>query len=498
MDLEYIEHMTVEDIQKGYRNKSFTVKEVIREYLNRILKLDDKIGAFITVCVDAALEAAEGMDNKLQRGEDLGSLGGIPVAVKDNICTRGIRTTCASKMLEDFVPPYDATVIEKLRDAGAIIIGKTNMDEFGMGSSTETSAMKITCNPWDVSRVPGGSSGGSAASVAAGFVPLALGSDTGGSIRQPAAFCGVVGLKPTYGAVSRYGLIAFASSLDQIGPMAGNVIDCALLYQILKGHDKKDSTSVSSPAYTYFAEYMDEGVEGFKIGIPRECFNQGLDKQIADSIYEAARLYEKMGAKVEEFSLPVLESGMSAYYYIISSAEASSNLGRYDGIRYGHRSESFGDMEELIVNSRTEGFGWEVKRRIMLGTYVLSSEYYDAYYKKAMQIRQKIKEVFKQLFKSYDMLLMPTYPALPFKIGEKISDPLEMYMSDIYTVIANLTGLPAISIPCGFSREGLPIGLQLLGNYFEENRLFQAAYSLERELEIFSRKPVLEGGKQNV
>ena len=420
------------------------------------------------------------------------------MAVKDNICTRGIRTTCASKMLEDFIPPYDATVIEKLKDAGAIIIGKANMDEFGMGSSTENSAIKITRNPWDLDRVPGGSSGGSAASIAAGFTPLALGSDTGGSIRQPAAFCGVVGLKPSYGAVSRYGLVAFASSFDQVGPMAGNVKDCALLYNLLKGPDKRDCTSLKFPANTTdFAEDMDKGVEGFKIGIAKECFNQRLDKQIADSIYETARLYEKMGAKLEEFSLPVLESALSAHC-IISSAEASSNLGRYDGIRYGYRAKNFSDVEELIVNSRTEAFGWEVKRRIMLGTYVLSSEYYDLYYKKAMQLREKVNEVFKQVLGNYDILLMPTYPVLPFKLGDKRTDALELYLADIYTAPINLVGLPAISIPCGFSREGLPIGLQLVGNYFEENRLFQAAYSLERELEPFSRKPTLEGRKQDV
>lgn len=497
MSLEHIEQMTVEDIQKGYKNKSFTIKEVVQEYINRISKLDDKIGAFITVCADEALEKAEDMDKKLQRGEDIGPLGGIPVAVKDNICTRGIRTTCASRMLEDFVPPYDATIIEKLKDAGAIIIGKTNMDEFGMGSTTENSAVKITRNPWDLSRVPGGSSGGSAAAIAAGFAPLAVGSDTGGSVRQPAAFCGVVGLKPSFGAVSRYGLVAFASSFDQIGPMAGNVTDCALLYQVLQGPDKKDYTSIKSPDYTDFLGDIDKGVEGFKIGIPKECFNERLDKQIEDSIYETARLYEKMGAKLEKFSLPILEAALSAHY-IISTAEASSNLGRYDGIRYGYRTENFSDIEELIINSRTEGFGWEVKRRIMLGTYVLSSEHYDVYYKKAMQLRKKVKEVFKQLFKSYDIILMPTYPTLPFKIGEKRSDPLEMYLADIYTAIINLVGIPAISIPCGFSREGLPIGLQLVGNYFEENKLFQAAYSLERELGISSRKPALEGVVQDV
>lgn len=497
MKLEHIEHLTIESIQIGYKDKAFSVKEVVQEYLERIDKLDGKIGAFITVCADTALKDAEEIDKKLERGEYIGPLGGIPVAVKDNICTRGIKTTCASKMLEDFIPPYDATVVKKLKDAGAILIGKVNMDEFAMGSSTETSAIKITRNPWDFSKVPGGSSGGSAAAIAAGFAPLAIGSDTGGSIRQPAAFCGVVGLKPTYGTVSRYGLIAFASSLDQIGPITGTVKDCALSYQVLRGHDPRDSTSIKAlPEENYISD-IDKGVEGFRIGVPKECFSQGLDNEIADSIYEAVRLYEKMGAKVEEVSFPVLESGLSAYY-IISSAEASSNLARYDGIRYGYRSKNFSNIDELILNSRSEGFGKEVKRRIMLGTYVLSSGYYDAYYKKAMLLRKKIRNVFKEAFQNYDVLLMPTSPVLPFGLGEKRNDPLEMYLSDIYTVTINIAGVPAISLPCGFSKSGLPIGLQLIGDHLGEGKLFKAAYGLERELGICGRKPVFEEAEEYV
>lgn len=495
--MDHIELLTIEDIQRGYRDRTFSVKEVVQEYLERIDKLDGKIGAFITVCADTALDDAREMDERLERGEDIGPLGGIPVAVKDNICTRDIKTTCASKMLENFIPPYDASVVKKLKNAGAIIVGKTNMDEFAMGSSTETSAVKVTCNPWDLNKVPGGSSGGSAAAIAAGFAPLAIGSDTGGSIRQPTAFCGAVGLKPTYGTVSRYGLIAFASSLDQIGPIAGTVKDCALSYQVLRGYDPQDSTSFQALREENYIRDMDKGAKDFKIGVPKECFNQGLDDEIADSIYEAVKIYEKMGAKVEEVSLPVLESGLSAYY-IISSAEASSNLARYDGIRYGYRTRNFSSIDELMLNSRSEGFGKEVKRRIMLGTYVLSSGYYDDYYKKAMLLGKKIRSVFKEAFQNYDMLLMPTSPALPFGLGEKRNDPLEMYLSDIYTVTMNIAGVPAISMPCGFSKSGLPIGLQLVGDHLGENKLFKAAYALERELGVWGRKPVFKEAEEYV
>lgn len=489
-----IEQMGFDDIQKGYRSKSFSVKEIVQEYLKRIDSLDDKINAFTTVCPDAAIREAEEMDMKLSRGEDIGILGGIPVAVKDNICTNGIKTTCASKVLEEFVPPYDATVVKKLRDAGAIILGKTNMDEFAMGSSTETSAFKITHNPWDLSKVPGGSSGGSAAALAAGFSPVTIGSDTGGSIRQPAAFCGAVGLKPTYGMVSRYGLIAFASSLDQIGPFTRNVKDSASALQVLQGHDSLDSTSIQNRTEVNYLKDIEKGVKGLRIGVPRECFQEGLDGEIYKSVNESIRLFEKMGAIVEEISLPVLESGLSAYY-IISSAEASSNLARYDGVRYGYRAENFSGIEELMLHSRSESFGKEVKRRIMLGTYVLSSGYYDAYYKRAMLLKKKIKGMFNETFKSYDLILMPTSPVLPFDIGEKRKDPMEMYLSDIYTVTVNIAGVPGISIPCGFSKSKLPIGLQLIGDHCTENKLFQAGFSLEQELGISNMIPSLKEGE---
>ncbi|MGI6707375.1 MAG: Asp-tRNA(Asn)/Glu-tRNA(Gln) amidotransferase subunit GatA [Clostridia bacterium] len=486
-----IHQMTIEEIQQAYKQGSLRVKDVVEAYFKRIDRLEDKVGAFITLCRESALKQAEEMDARLAGGEDLGPLGGIPVAVKDNICTRGIRTTCASRMLEDFVPPYDATVVQKLKDAGAIILGKTNMDEFSMGSSTETSAVKITRNPWDLNKVPGGSSGGSAAAVGAGFAPLAIGSDTGGSVRQPAAFCGAVGLKPTFGRVSRYGLIALAASLDHIGPMTKTVKDCALAFQVLEGYDPQDSTSLQLQADENWMKDMDKGVQGLKIGVPKECFQQGLDDEIADSIAESIRLFEKMGAVVEELSLPVLDFGLSTYY-IISSAEASSSLARYDGILYGYRSENFGDVDELIVNSRSEAFGKEVKRRIMLGTFVLSSGYYDAYYKKAMLLRKKIRGAFRELLQDYDMLLMPVSPVLPFGIGEKGKDPLDMYMSDTCTVAMNIAGVPALSLLCGFSKSGLPIGLQLVGDHFGESKLFRAAYSLERELGISDREPFLE------
>ncbi len=486
-----IEQMTIEKIQMGYREKLFTITEIVQSYLDRIRKLDPQIGAFITLCEESALKEAAALDEKMAAGEDIGFLGGIPVAVKDNICTRSIKTTCASKMLEDFVPPYDATVIRKLKEAGAIIIGKTNMDEFAMGSSTENSAFQKTKNPWDLSKVPGGSSGGSAAALAAGFAPLTIGSDTGGSIRQPAAFCGAVGLKPTYGLISRYGLIAFASSLDQIGPFTKTVKDCALSLQAIQGNDPFDTTSTQGEPVKDYISDLDKGVKGLRIGVPRECFQEGLDPEIRTAIEKAIMRFKEAGATIEEFSLPIMESGLSAYY-IISSAEASANLARYDGVRYGYRAESFTGIEGLMENTRAEGFGKEVKRRIMLGTYVLSSGYYDAYYNKAMMLRKKIKQVMKTAFGSYDIILTPTSPVLPFSIGEKTSDPLAMYLADIYTVNMNIAGVPAISIPCGFSQEKLPIGLQLIGDHYTEKQLLQAAYSLEQGLGIFSETEPLK------
>ena len=486
-----IEDMTIEEIKRGYINKSYSVREITQCYFNRIMKYDKNINSFLTVEPDAALRDADLMDQNIKKGEDLGVLAGIPVAVKDNISTRGIRTTCASRILEDYIPPYDATIIKNLKLAGAIVIGKTNMDEFAMGSSTENSAFKITRNPWNYECVPGGSSGGSAAAVAAGFTPLAIGSDTGGSIRQPASFCGIVGIKPTYGLVSRYGLIAFASSLDQIGPMTRTVKDCALSLQAIQGGDLMDGTSYQGAVNKDYLKDMEQGIQGMKIGIPKEFFQAGLDETVSEAVKDTIKLFEKMGAFVEEFSMPAGEVGLSAYY-IISSAEASSNLARYDGIRYGFRSGEYESIEQLIVNTRSEGFGAEVKRRIMLGTYALSSGYYEAYYKKAQLLRNKISWYFSEAFKSYDLILSPTSPMLPFKIGEKKENPLEMYLADIYTVNINIAGLPAISIPCGFSSEGLPIGMQLIGGHFREDVLFKAAYSLEKEIGISGKTPTLK------
>jgi aspartyl-tRNA(Asn)/glutamyl-tRNA(Gln) amidotransferase subunit A len=486
--------MTIEEIKQGYIEKRFTVTEIVKSYINRIKKLDGEINVFITLCEESALKEAKEMDEKIKRGEKLGALGGIPVALKDNICTRGIKTTCASKMLEAFIPPYDATIVKKLKDAGAIIIGKTNMDEFAMGSSTENSAFKITKNPWDTKKVPGGSSGGSAAALSAGFAPLTIGSDTGGSIRLPAAFCGNVGFKPTYGLVSRYGLIAFASSLDQIGPFTKTVKDCAMSLNILVGNDPLDGTSVQEEIKIDYVSDLDQGVKGLKIGVPKEFFGEGLDEEIHESIQNAIKKLEDLGAIIEEFSLPIKKKGLSAYY-MISSAEASSNLARYDGVRYGYRTENFKTIDELMINSRSEGFGEEVKRRIMLGTFVLSSGYYDAYYKKAMLFRKKIRNTFKEAFEKYDVILSPTSPKLPFNIGEKSEDPLQMYLSDIYTVNMNIAGVPAISIPCGFSQSKLPIGVQFIGDHYTEKKLLQVAFALEQALGIYKEVPVIKEGK---
>ncbi|MFZ5967017.1 MAG: Asp-tRNA(Asn)/Glu-tRNA(Gln) amidotransferase subunit GatA [Bacillota bacterium] len=481
-----VEYMTIEEMQRGLRQKEFTTKELVRSSLDRIQKLDEKVRAFITLCEEEAMKEAEQIDEKLERGEELGSLAGIPVAVKDNMCTKGIKTTCASKILEDFVPPYNATVVERLKESGAIIIGKTNLDEFAMGSSTENSYFHKTKNPWDLEKVPGGSSGGAAAVIAAGYVPLSYGSDTGGSIRQPAAFCGAVGLKPTYGLVSRYGLIAFGSSLDQIGPITRTVKDCVLGLEAVQGNDPLDGTSVQGQVEKDYMSALEKGAKGLKIGIPKEFFQEGLDEEIKKSVEDAAARLERLGAEIETFSLPIADAGLSAYY-IISSAEASSNLARYDGVRYGYRAADYDGIEELIVKTRTEGFGREVKRRIMLGTYALSSGYYDAYYKKAMQLKQKIKQEFKHAFQKYDIVLSPTSPVLPFTIGEKSNNPLEMYLADIYTININLAGLPALSMPCGFSKSRLPIGLQLIGDHYSEKTLFRAAYGLEQDLNIYQK-----------
>ncbi len=485
-----IEAMTALEIKDGIKNKSFTCVDVVTALFQRIKAVEPKVDAFLILCEENALEQAKAVDEKVAKGETLGKFGGIPIAIKDNICTDGIKTSCASKMLYDFVPPYDATVIKKLKEQDAIIIGKTNLDEFAMGSSTENSAFKATKNPWDLERVPGGSSGGSAAVVSSGMAPVSLGSDTGGSIRQPAAFCGVVGIKPTYGLVSRFGLIAFGSSLDQIGPFARNVEDCALTLEVIQGMDSLDSTSFRGQYKEDYLSTLKDGVKGMKIGVPKEFFQSGLDSEIADSIRKAIETFKALGAEVSEMSLPVTEEGLSAYY-VISSAEASSNLARFDGIRYGYRPEEFGGVDELMEKTRTEAFGKEVKRRIMLGTYVLSSGYYDAYYTRAQKLRRMIKGQFKDAFKKYDLILSPTSPVLPFKVGEKSSNPLEMYLADIYTININLAELPGLSMPCGFSKSGLPIGLQILGPHFGEEKIFKAAYALEQELALKGKQPEL-------
>ena len=485
-----IEAMTALEIKDGIKNKSFTCVDVVTALFQRIKAVEPKVDAFLILCEENALEQAKAVDEKVAKGETLGKFGGIPIAIKDNICTDGIKTSCASKMLYDFVPPYDATVIKKLKEQDAIIIGKTNLDEFAMGSSTENSAFKATKNPWDLERVPGGSSGGSAAVVSSGMAPVSLGSDTGGSIRQPAAFCGVVGIKPAYGLVSRFGLIAFGSSLDQIGPFARNVEDCALTLEVIQGMDSLDSTSFRGQYKEDYLSTLKDGVKGMKIGVPKEFFQSGLDSEIADSIRKAIETFKALGAEVSEMSLPVTEEGLSAYY-VISSAEASSNLARFDGIRYGYRPEEFGGVDELMEKTRTEAFGKEVKRRIMLGTYVLSSGYYDAYYTRAQKLRRMIKGQFKDAFKKYDLILSPTSPVLPFKVGEKSSNPLEMYLADIYTININLAELPGLSMPCGFSKSGLPIGLQILGPHFGEEKIFKAAYALEQELALKGKQPEL-------
>ena len=434
--------------------------------------------AYISLDEEGALRKAEEVDARVARGEEVGVLAGVPVAVKDNICIKGMRTTCASKILENFVSPYDATVVEKLKAADAVFLGKTNLDEFAMGSSTENSYFGPTRNPHDPERVPGGSSGGSAAALAAGEAVLALGSDTGGSIRQPASFCGVVGLKPTYGRVSRYGLVAFASSLDQIGPMAKNVKDTALLLNVISGYDPRDSTSapVEVPDFT---KALDEGIEGIRIGLPREYFAEGLEDEVREKVLEAVDILEGEGAEVVEVSLPHTKYAI-ATYYIVAPAEASSNLARYDGVKYGFRAEGR-DLYEMYCNTRSQGFGEEVKRRIMLGTYTLSAGYYEAYYLKALKVRTLIKQDFEEAFETCDLLATPTSPTVAFRLGEKVADPLTMYLSDVYTVSVNLAGLPGISVPCG-SSDGLPVGLQLIGRPFDEETLLRVAHVVERSL----------------
>ena len=470
-----ITELTVHELKEKLEAKELTSLEITEAYINRINEKEKDIQAFITLQLDDAKEKAR-KENKN------GEFAGIPIGIKDNICTKGVKTTCASKMLENFVSPYDATVVEKLNEVGMISLGKLNMDEFAMGSSTENSSFKITKNPWDLNKVPGGSSGGSAAAVAADMVPWALGSETGGSIREPASFCGVVGLKTTYGLVSRYGLVAFASSLDQIGPITKDVTDCAMLLNIISGYDEKDSTSYKKEKVDY-TKSLKKDIKGLKIGIPKEFFGEGINAEVKERLQESIEEYKKLGAVVEECSLDVANYSL-ATYYIIACAEASSNLGRFDGIRYGYRAKEFNSLKELYVNSRTEGFGEEVKRRIILGTYVLSSGYYDAYYKKAQKVRTFIKKQFDNLFSKYDVLLTPVAPTTAFNIGAKSNNPLEMYLADICTVSINIAGIPAISIPVGLDSTGMPIGMQLIGNRFEEEKILNIAYNFEQKIKF--------------
>ena len=474
-----ITNLTVHELQDKLQNKELTSEDIVQAYVNRINEKEKDVKAFVTPLCDEAMKQAKRIDEKRKNGEKLSSLAGIPIGIKDNMCTKGVKTTCSSRMLEDFIAPYNATVVEKLEGEGLIDLGKLNMDEFAMGASTEYSYFKKTCNPWNLNTVPGGSSGGSAAAVAAELVPWALGSDTGGSIRQPASFCGVVGLKPTYGLVSRYGLVAFASSLDQIGPITKDVTDAAILLNIIAGHDEKDTTSYESPKKDY-TKSLKKDVKGLKIGIPKEYFGEGINDEVKQKLEEAIEMYKNMGAEVEEFSLDIAKYAL-ATYYIIACAEASSNLGRFDGIRYGHRAENCSNLKELYRNSRSEGFGPEVKRRIMLGTYVLSSGYYDAYYKKAQKVRTFVKREFDKAFEKYDVLLTPTSPTVAFGIGTRSNNPLEMYLADICTVSVNIAGLPGISIPCGVDSKGMPIGMQIIGNKFEEEKILNTAYAFEQE-----------------
>jgi len=473
-----ITELTVCELLEKLDKKEITITDITKAYVERIKEKEKDVESFVTLCTDEALKQAEEIEAKLNNGENLGDFAGIPIGIKDNICTKGIKTTCSSKMLENFISPYNATVVEKLNNENLINLGKLNMDEFAMGGSTEYSYFKKTKNPWNLNKVPGGSSGGSAAAVAANLVPWALGSDTGGSIRQPASFCGVVGLKPTYGLVSRYGLVAFASSLDQIGPITKDVKDSAVLLNIITGHDEKDTTSADVQKKDY-VKALKNDVKGLKIGVPKEYFAEGINEEVKKSIQKAIEEYKKLGAEVEEFSLDIADYALAAYY-IIACAEASSNLGRFDGIRYGYRAKNFESLKEIYVNSRTEGFGDEVKRRIILGTYVLSSGYYDAYYKKAQQVRTLVKNEFKKAFEKYDVILTPIAPTVAFNIGEKSENPLEMYLADICTVPINIAGLPAISIPCGIDSTGMPIGMQLIGKHFDEETILNAAYTYEQ------------------
>lgn len=480
--------LTIHELYGLLKKGEITSKEITESVFKRVEQVEDKVGAYITLTQDIAADMAREADEKIKRG-NMSYLTGIPAGIKDIMCTQGIKSTCGSRILENFIPPYDSTVIKKLKDRHFVITGKLNMDEFAMGSSTEHSALRITRNPWNLETIPGGSSGGSAAAVAADECIYSLCSDTGGSIRQPASLCGVVGLKPTYGRVSRYGLVAFASSLDQIGPITKDVTDCAIVMNVISGYDPYDSTSVPRdvPDYT---QALKRGIDGFRIGVPKEYFIEGMDPDVEDTVRKAISLLESLGADVIEISLPCTEYGVAAYY-IIAPAEASSNLARYDGVRYGYRTRDGKDLLNMYCKTRSEGFGPEVKRRIMLGTYALSAGYYEAYYKKASQVRTLMIQDFEKAFKRCDVIVAPVSPTPAFKIGEKIADPLQMYLCDVFTIPANLSGIPGISIPCGFSKAGLPIGLQILGKHFEEEKILRVAYNFEQNTTYHLKKPPL-------
>ena len=472
---------TAVELGRKIKDKELTAVEATQAVLDRIDSVENTVHAYVTVDREGALKKAAEIQKKIDDGELTGPLAGVPVAIKDNMCTEGMLTTCSSKILYNFVPTFTAEAVKNLEAAGAVIIGKTNMDEFAMGSTTETSAYGVTRNPWNPEHVPGGSSGGSCAAVAAGECFYALGSDTGGSIRQPSSFCGVTGIKPTYGTVSRYGLIAYGSSLDQIGPVAKDVTDCATILEIIASHDLKDSTSVERE--TNFTDALVDDVKGMRIGIPRDYLGEGLDPEVKEAILAAAKVLEAKGAVVEEFDLSLVEYAIPAYY-VIASAEASSNLSRFDGVKYGYRSEEYEGLHNMYKKSRSEGFGPEVKRRIMLGSFVLSSGYYDAYYLKALRTKALIKKAFDEAFAKYDVILGPASPYTAPKLGESLSDPIQMYLGDIYTISVNLAGLPGMTVPCGMDSKGLPIGLQLIGDCFKENNIIRAGYAFEQSREM--------------
>ena len=485
--------LTAVELGKKIKKKEVTVREAVQAALDAITAREEAVNSFVTVDAEGALAQADEVQKKIDAGVLTGPLAGVPVAIKDNMCTEGLKTTCSSKILYNFIPTYSSEAVLNLQKAGAVIIGKTNMDEFAMGSTTETSAYGETKNPWNTGHVPGGSSGGSCAAVAAEECSYALGSDTGGSIRQPSSFCGVTGIKPTYGTVSRYGLIAYGSSLDQIGPIAKDVTDCATILETISSYDPKDSTSIKRESYDFTSALVDD-VAGMRIGIPRDYFGDGLDDEVKTAVLAAAKELEKKGAIVEEFDLGLVQYAIPAYY-VIACAEASSNLARFDGVKYGYRTKEYDGLHQMYKKSRSEGFGPEVKRRIMLGSFVLSSGYYDAYYLKALRVKALIKKAFDDAFAKYDVILGPAAPTTAPKLGESLSDPIQMYLGDIYTISVNLAGLPGISLPCGIDSKGLPIGLQLIGDCFKENKIIRAAYAFE-QTRTYTHSPITESNQK--